>query len=607
MNAPEDPKDKSYEDLAKLLQDHFMPKPSAIFQRFKFNTRSQQPGETTAMFLAELRHLSEHCEFGITLDEMLRDRLVCGVRDIRIQRRLLAKPKLTLKRALDLALAIEAADKDASEIQKADGQGGDASVNKVDVKVNKGSEVKCSRCGGNHYPKSCHFKDAKCYCCGKVGHLARLCPAKKKGKQPQPVNEQKSGNSEPTNLLEGAMQTPGEEQGVGAYSLFNFGSQRPSPYKVQLTVAVQPLEMEVDTGASLSVISEELYNYLFSAGQAPQLEESGIVLRTYTGEEVKPKGSCSVNVCYSDGVEYSLPLLVVGGKGPALLGRNGLGKIKLNWPIIKQLSPHNKRLKEIILQKHAQLFEEGLGPLQGTKAKIHVDPTATPIFHKARPVPYALREKIEQYLERLERAGTIEPIQYSEWATPIVPVMKSDGTVRVCGDYKLTVNKVSKLDGYPIPKLDDLYTKLVGGQTFTELDLSHAYEQMLVDENSKEFLTINTHKGLYRYNRLPYGVASAPGIFQRTMEGLLQGIPSTGVLLDNILITGPSTEEHLDNIEKVLRHLSKAGLRLKAVKCQFMKPALECLRHGVDAEGFHPVEAKVKAIQDAQHRKTPLS
>ena len=138
---------------------------------------------------------------------------------------------------------------------------------------------------------------------------------------------------------------------MGAYSLFNFGSPHPSPYKVQLSVAGQPLEMEVDTRASLSVIGEELDNYIFSARQAPQLVESEIVLHTYTGEEVKSKGSCSVNVCY-DGVEYSLPLLVVGGKGPALLGRNWLEKIKLNWTIIKQLSSHNKRLKEI-LQKHA--------------------------------------------------------------------------------------------------------------------------------------------------------------------------------------------------------------------------------------------------------------
>ena len=183
--------------------------------------------------------------------------------------------------------------------------------------------------------------------------------------------------------------------------------------------------------------------------------------------------------------------------------------------------------------------------------------------------------------------------------------MKNDGTVRVCGDYKLTVNKVTKLDGYPIPKLDDFYTKLAGGQTFTELDLSHAYEQMLVDHDSKEFLTINTHKALFRYNRLPYGVSSAPGIFQRTMEGLLQGIPSTGVLLDNMLITGPRTEEHLDNIEKVLKRLSEAGLRLKAEKGQFMKPVLECLGHRIDTAGFHPVGAKVKAIKEAPGPTNP--
>ena len=156
--APEDPKDKSYEDLAKLAQEYFMPKPSAIVQRFKFNTRTQPPGETIAMFLAELRHLTEHCEFGAALAKMLRDWLVCGFHDIRIQRRLLAEPKLTLRRALHLALAIKAADKDASEIQKGESQQGDTPLNKVDFKVEKGGEIICYRCGGNHYPKSCHLR-----------------------------------------------------------------------------------------------------------------------------------------------------------------------------------------------------------------------------------------------------------------------------------------------------------------------------------------------------------------------------------------------------------------------------------------------------------------
>jgi len=117
-----------------------------------------------------------------------------------------------------------------------------------------------------------------------------------------------------------------------------------------------PLKWELKWGPPC-LISEELYISLFPAGQAPQVVESGNVLRTYTGEEVKAKGSCSVNVCY-EGVEYSLPLLVVGGKGPSLLGRNWLEKIKLNWPIIKQLSSH-KRL-QVNLQKHAQLLEGGL-------------------------------------------------------------------------------------------------------------------------------------------------------------------------------------------------------------------------------------------------------
>ena len=103
--------------------------------------------------------------------------------------------------------------------------------------------------------------------------------------------------------------------------------------------------------------------------------------------------------------------------------------------------------------------------------------------------------------------------------------MKENGKIRICGDYKITVNQASKLDRYPVPKIEDLLATLEGGEKFTKLDMSQAYQQMELDEDSKQYLTINTHKGLYRYNRPPFGVSSASGIFQRTMENLLQGIP----------------------------------------------------------------------------------
>ena len=353
--------------------------------------------------------------------------------------------------------------------------------------------------------------------------------------------------------------------------------------------------MEIDTGASFSVINEKTYQQICRGKENLELKESNISLRTYTGEKICPKGITEVVIEYNNQVNH-LPLLVLKGNGPNLIGRNWLENICLNWKSIKRLAKLNL---EEVLSKYDDLFTDELGKMNGVTAKIYVDPSTKPIFCRARSVPYMMKPKIEKELERLERQGTIEPVQYSEWATPVVPVMKSDGSVRLCGDYKVTVNKVSRLDGYPIPKIEELHNKLAGGKTFTELDLSHAYEQMVLDDASKELVTINTHRGLYRYNRLPYGVSSAPGIFQRTMESLLSGIPYTSVLLDNILISGSTDEEHLQNLEEVMKRLSEPGLRLKKSKCQFMQPVLECLGYRIDETGIYPVEAKVKAVWEA--------
>ena len=134
---------------------------------------------------------------------------------------------------------------------------------------------------------------------------------------------------------------------------------------------------------------------------------------------------------------------------------------------------HTHRSLDSILEAHEAVFKPELGTLRGMEAKLHVEAEAQPLFFRARTVPFALRQKVEQELERLEQEGVVEPVTFSDWAAPIVPVMKGDGGVRICGDYKLTVNKVAKLEVYPLPRIDELFASLSGGQTFSKLDLSH--------------------------------------------------------------------------------------------------------------------------------------
>ena len=174
------------------------------------------------------------------------------------------------------------------------------------------------------------------------------------------------------------------------------------------------------------------------------------------------------------------------------------------------------------------------------------------MFFCARPVPYALRDKVNAELECLCKTNIIELVQFSDWAAPIVPVLKSDGSLRICRDYKQTVNQVAVPDKYPLPKVDNLLASLAGGETFTKLDLAHAYQQLVLDEESSKLVTVNTHRGLFCYKRLPFGISAAPAIFLCTMDSLLQGILKVCVYIDDVLVTGPTEEEHLANLTEVL-------------------------------------------------------
>ena len=190
-------------------------------------------------------------------------------------------------------------------------------------------------------------------------------------------------------------------------------------------------------------------------------------------------------------------------------------------------------------------------------------------------------------------------VSHSDWATTVVPIPKKDGSVRICGDFKVTVNPQLKVEQYPLPHIEDIFALLAGGKHFSKIDLRSAYLQMEMDDESKTLLTFNTHKGLYQLNRLAFGIAFAPAMWQRVMDQLLSGIPKTQCIIDDIIVTGETDDKHLRNLEMVLQRLLDAGLRAHPAKTRFFNAKTEYCGHAVSADGLHKLPAKVDVIRDA--------
>ena len=604
--APKEPPKVEFDELMKCLDEYYSPTPNIIVERFKFYDCSKLDDETMLQYLTRLKSLSRSCRFGEdangaaltsqqVLEENLRDKFVWEMKkDSRMQQRLLSETNLTYKKTVQIANAMELAQRGVECVSGAN------STSKKDIhKLSKhkqptsakkqyhppagAKQVRkpCFRCGNDsHTPDECKFKTYTCSYCKKVGHIVKNCFAKKKKQNNLTVAECEVSSDSPSSNYE-------------LYSVINKLSD--SAYKTDIIMDQQPISMEIDTGAAVSIMNKSVFEKHYAGKKVPDLVPSQEVLHTYTGETIPVLGIANINIS-AKGKSVSLPLIVVGGDGPSLIGRNWLNKIKIDWNSVNNVS----RDELPLLREYAGLFDTSNSPVKDVQASIHVPSDAKPLYYKARPIPYALTERLDTEIDRLLTDGIIVPVKHSNWAAPVVPVMKSDKSIRLCGDYKITVNKVADTDNHPIPKISDLYAKLGGGKWFSRLDMRHAYEQLELDENSRKYVTINTHRGLFTYTRLPYGVAAAPSIFQRVMDSMFQGMPNVLVYLDDILVSGTTRDEHLKTLNLVLAKLSSSGFHLKKEKCDFMKTDVVFLGHKVDATGLHPIGATLTGIKNAR-------
>ncbi|XP_041453560.1 uncharacterized protein K02A2.6-like [Lytechinus variegatus] len=619
---PSKPSEKTYDELSGILRGHFRPKRLVVSERFKFHNAKQSPGQTISGFVSYLKKLASSCEFtGGALEEALRDRFIAGLYSSSIQKKLLSK-NYRFQEAVELALAEEAAScniKDMSNTKVDDGK-----VNKVSYSHNRRKDAtqvkqgqsstskrpKCYRCGlSNHSAQQCKHKDAVCFKCQKKGHLKSECKSggNQRGKTnfPRQDNGRRSVKQVKEDDDDGAYDGKNNVDFLDSVFHVNNVTSQP-PYIVPVTIEGVELQMELDTGAAVSILTYDDYLKHFKHVQLQAIRRP---LRVYGGARLDLAGEIDVEVKYqymNQAMTLTLVVVKTSQHAPPLFGRSWLRKLKLDWKSLISDPQYSISVDTdvgtVLQQEFADVFKEGLGKAKGPPASLHLKEGARPKFCKARNVPFALRPAVEEELKRMQEDDIIYPVDYSEWATPLVCIPKADGRVRLCGDYKVTVNQQIHCDQYPIPTTEQVFSNLVGGKKFSKIDLKCAYQQMMLDEASQELVTINTHRGLFRYTRLPFGISSSPAIWQKFIEQVISGLDCTCAIMDDVLVTGNTDQEHMRNLKQVFQRFQKFGLRVKKEKCSFMKDSVVYFGRKLSSKGIQPTSDKVEAVR---HAPTP--
>ncbi|KAK3708825.1 hypothetical protein QZH41_019571, partial [Actinostola sp. cb2023] len=266
----------------------------------------------------------------------------------------------------------------------------------------------------------------------------------------------------------------------------------------------------------------------------------------------------------------------------------------LTGPSQQNLNPIQSTPEEIY-QKFPKLFE-GLGKLDG---EYHIDlkedskpyAVATP-----RRVPLPLMEKVTEELAKMETQGVISRIdKATDWCAPMVVVPKSNGKVRICVDFT-KLNDCVRRERHVLPSVEHTLAQMGGGKVFTKLDANSGFYQIALSKDSTELTTFITPVGRFCFNRLPFGITSAPEHFQKRMSAILSGLEGTLCMIGDVLITGATQAEHDQRLTAALERIQNAGVTLNKEKCEFSKETVTFLGQVISATGVQPDPEKVKAI-----------
>ncbi|KAL5494059.1 hypothetical protein EMCRGX_G015329 [Ephydatia muelleri] len=358
---------------------------------------------------------------------------------------------------------------------------------------------------------------------------------------------------------------------------------------------------EVDTGAGDNFCTMAVWKQLRNPTLLPTTGQYEVA----NGEPLPTLGVCTAAVALQGTNSPSIPLQFTVTKVPHLnlLGRDAIVRLGINVSALMGLTTSSVHLISNVTkpdinlqnackqlcQEFPDLFKPELGCLKDVQLEVRFKPDSKPVFCKPRVVPLAIQDELGKAYKAGITRGVWQPTQFNDYGTPVVPIRKAT-----------------------LP--EDLMQRLGGGHGFTKIDLADAYNQIQLSPESQKRLALSTHRGVLLQMRLPFGISSAPGYFQELMDKLTCDLQGVAVYMDDILVSGATDSEHLQNLHSLLKRLVEKGLRCRLEKCSFAQSSIEYFGHTLSRQGVSKGK-KVDAVKLMpppenvlmQYRRTPLA